>query len=50
MPVIDLTDDEIEAAAAVLRRVIANERHPRALRLRRLRAALAKLDRRRDGR
>ncbi|HEU0218809.1 MAG TPA: hypothetical protein VFQ90_19280 [Stellaceae bacterium] len=44
MPTIDLSDDELEAVAAALRRVIASDRHPRAPRLLPLRAAPAKLD------
>jgi hypothetical protein len=43
MPMIDLTDAELEAVAAALRRVIANDRYPLSPRLRPLRAALAKL-------
>ena len=44
MPTIDLTDEELAAIAAALRRVIMEDRYPRAPRLRPLRAALAKLD------
>ena len=44
MPTIDLTDEELAAIAAALRRVIMNDRYPRAPRLWPLRAALAKLD------
>jgi hypothetical protein len=44
MPTIDLTDEELAAIAAALRRVIANDRYPRAPRLAPLKAALAKLD------
>jgi hypothetical protein len=44
MPTIDLTDEELAAIAAALRRVIANDRYPRAPRLFPLQAALAKQD------
>ena len=43
MPMIDLTDAELEAVAAALRRTIANDRYPLSPRLLPLRAALAKL-------
>ncbi|HEU0218811.1 MAG TPA: hypothetical protein VFQ90_19290 [Stellaceae bacterium] len=44
MPTIELTDEELAAIAAALRRVIMEDRYPRAPRLWPLRAALAKLD------
>src|SRR5262249_11411283 len=44
MPRMDLTDEELAAVAAALRRVIMNDRYPLAPRLRPLREALAKLD------
>jgi hypothetical protein len=44
MPTIDLTDEELAAIAAALRRVTINDRYPLVPRLRPLRVALAKLD------
>ena len=44
MPTIDLTDDELTAITAAVRRAIENDRFPRAPRLDPLRAALAKFD------
>jgi hypothetical protein len=44
MPTIDLTDDELAAVAAAVRRAIETDRYPRAPRLDPLRSALAKLD------
>jgi hypothetical protein len=44
MPTIDLTDDELAAVAAAIRRAIEDDRFPRAPRLDPLRSALAKLD------
>jgi hypothetical protein len=44
MPAIDLTDDELAALTALVRRTIDEDRFPFAPRLRPLRAALAKLD------
>jgi hypothetical protein len=44
MPTIDLTDDELAAVAAAIRRAVEEDRFPRAPRLDPLRSALAKLD------
>jgi hypothetical protein len=44
MPTIDLTDEEHAAVTAALRRLIGEDRFPRAPRLDPLRSALAKLD------
>ena len=44
MPTIDLTDDELAAIAAAVRRAIEDDRFPRAPRLDPLRAALGKFD------
>ena len=44
MPTIDLTDAELAAVAAAIRRAIETDRYPRAPRLDPLRAALAKLE------
>jgi hypothetical protein len=44
MPTIDLTDDEYTAVTAAIRRVIDDDRFPRAPRLDPLRAALAKFE------
>jgi hypothetical protein len=44
MPTINLTDDELAAVAAAVRRAIEEDRFPRAPRLDPLRSALAKLD------
>ena len=44
MPTIDLTDDEFAALTAAVRRMIDEDKFPRALRVEPLRAALAKLD------
>ena len=44
MPTIDLTDDEYAAVTAAIRRLIEQDKFPRAPRLDPLRAALAKLD------
>jgi hypothetical protein len=44
MPTIDLTDDELAAVTAAIRRAIETDRFPRAPRLDPLRAALAKLE------
>jgi hypothetical protein len=44
MPMINLTDDELKAVAALLRRTIEEDRFPHAPRLVPLRSALAKLD------
>jgi hypothetical protein len=44
MPTIDLTDDELAAVTAAIRRLIDEDRFPHAPRLDRLRSALAKLD------
>jgi len=44
MPMIDLTDEELAAIAAALRRVVMEDQYTRAPRLWPLRAALAKLD------
>ena len=44
MPTIDLTDDELAALAAAIRRLIEDDRFPHAPRLDPLRSALAKLD------
>ena len=44
MPIIDLPDDELAAVTAALRRVIEDDRYPRAPRLDPLRAALARLE------
>jgi predicted DNA-binding transcriptional regulator YafY len=43
MPTIDLTDDELAAVAAAVRRAVEEDRFPRAPRLDPLRSALAKL-------
>ena len=45
MPTIDLTDDELAAVAATVRRAIETDRFPRAPRIDLLRSALAKLER-----
>ena len=44
MPTIDLADDELAALRAAIRRLINEDEFPRAPRLDRLRAALARLD------
>ena len=44
MPTIDLSDDELAAITAAIRRVIEGDRYPRAPRLDALRAALARLE------
>jgi hypothetical protein len=44
MPIIDLTDEEHAAVAAAIRRVIEEDRFPRAPRLDPLRSGLANLD------
>ena len=44
MPTIDLSDDELAAMTAAIRRVIEGDRYPRAPRLDALRAALARLE------
>ena len=44
MPTIDLTDDELAAITAVIRRAIEEDKFPRAPRLEPLRSALAKLE------
>ena len=44
MPTIDLTEDELAAVPAAIRRAIEDDRFPRAPRLDPLRAALAKLE------
>ena len=44
MPTIDLTDDEHAAVTALIRRVIEEDKFPRAPRLDPLHSALAKLD------
>jgi hypothetical protein len=44
MPTIDLTHDKLAAVTAALRRLIDEDRFPRALRLDPLRSALAKLE------
>ena len=44
MPSINLTDDELEAVAATVRRAIEDDRYPHAPRLDPLKAALAKLE------
>jgi hypothetical protein len=44
VPTIDLTDDELAAVAAAIRRAIEDARFPRAPRLDPLRSALAKLE------
>ena len=44
MPTIDLSDDELAALAAALRRLIEDDKFPRAPRLDPLRSALAKLE------
>ena len=44
MPTIDLTDAELAAVTAAIRRAIEQDRFPRAPRLDPLRSALAKLD------
>jgi hypothetical protein len=44
MPTIDLPDDELAAVTAAIRRAIEDDRYPRAPRLDRLRAALARLE------
>jgi hypothetical protein len=44
VPTIDLTDDELAAVTAAVRRAIETERFPRATRLDPLRLALAKLE------
>jgi hypothetical protein len=43
MPTIDLTDDELAALTAAIRRLIAEDSFPRAARLDPFRAALPKL-------
>jgi hypothetical protein len=45
MPTIDLTDDELAAVKAAIRRAVEEDKFPRAPRLDPLRSALAKLDR-----
>jgi hypothetical protein len=45
MPTIDLTDDELAALTAAIRRLIEEDRFPRAPRLEPLRSALEKLKR-----
>jgi hypothetical protein len=44
MPTIDLTDDELAAVTAAIKRVIEEDHFPLARRLDLLRSALAKLD------
>jgi hypothetical protein len=44
MPTIDLTNDELAAVRAALRRLVDEDRFPHAQRLDPLRAALAKLE------
>jgi hypothetical protein len=44
MPIIDLTDDELAAVTATIRRAIEDDRFPHAPRLDPLRAALGKFD------
>ena len=44
MPTINLTDDELAAVTAALRRIVEDDRFPHAPRLDRLGAALAKFD------
>ncbi len=44
MPTIDLTDAELAAVTGAIRRLINEDRFPRAPRLEPLRSALAKLD------
>jgi hypothetical protein len=44
MPTIDLTDDELAAVTAAIRRLVDEDRFPHAPRLDPLRLALAKLD------
>jgi hypothetical protein len=44
VPTINLTDDELAAVAAAIRRAIEDDRFPHAPRLDPLRAALAKLE------
>jgi hypothetical protein len=44
MPTIDLTDDELAAVTAAIRRLIKDDKFPHAPRLDPLRSALAKLD------
>jgi hypothetical protein len=44
MPAIDLTDDELAAVTAAIRRAVEDDKFPRAPRLDPLRSALAKLD------
>ena len=44
MPTIDLSDDELAAFTAAIRRAIESDKYPRAPRLDLLRSALAKLD------
>ena len=44
MPTIDLTDDELAAVTAAIRRLIDEDRFPYAPRLDPLRSAFAKLD------
>jgi hypothetical protein len=44
MPTIDLTDDQLAAVTAAIRRIIADDRYPHPPRLDPLRAALARLD------
>jgi hypothetical protein len=45
MPTIDLTDAELAAVTAAIRRAVEDDRFPRAPRLDPLSSALAKLDR-----
>jgi hypothetical protein len=44
MPTIDLTDDEVAAVTAAIRRAIEDDKFPHAPRLDPLRAALARFD------
>ena len=44
MPTINLTDDELAAVTAAIRRLVEEDKFPHAPRLDPLRAALAKLD------
>jgi hypothetical protein len=44
MPIIDLTDDELAAVTAAVRRTLEADKFPHAPRLKPLRSALAKLD------
>ena len=44
MPAINLTDDELAAVTAAIRRTIEDDRYPHAPRLDPLRAALGKFD------